>query len=641
MPVDISTLVSKLNDHSNQRYTRVRLEELSLDDLTSLVLDVLHKVAPEYIEETRTYPSSQYIEKILKLLSRLEYNDTDTHTLEQELTKGSREAFYRLMSWTLDNIQPLKEKLYLSRFLSVPEVAPEFSMFDDVNRAKKMLLELQTHFNEVYSELSSLRTQYSVVSTLSSENERLESETRRLAEAVSLKTSKLNKIAKDLNLEATMKLAAKVRNEEMENIKLRQSVNDQSIKLSSISDHHSRLGEALKSVELMNSDNAGEVLQREILQLQEQISTVLPAKVSGIRDQIEVYSLANSTDETELRNRVEELKEQEHELQRLIAKYTAEKNSRSANDPVSLFRTRAETMEKARKKAIDKVEKEKLKQRELTHELETLHDLHGPTVTKEQYKALAGELNQLKTRYQSTKQQLLERRVELESIDSSITALKEAYPHVDFSDFSVENQEEGDDLLDDDVDNLNIQIATQKKQLQPLVKAYKQLKAEYAKISEQYTAAKNVFDEATGGILEETQQLGHTVATYQQQCNSLETQYYLFNEKLKLLKIQADRAKEEAEFRKGSDRFSAEHASYKAMYEAVIKGQREVYKELVEKKKYIDDNKETGTQQVVYFKNLYELLQAKLAGNEDQEPINDTVGPSMLEVDTLDLSAFR
>ncbi|KAL0246621.1 hypothetical protein GEMRC1_007832 [Eukaryota sp. GEM-RC1] len=640
--MDLHQLLNKLNISLEKRLSRVNLDEFETSDLHDLLFEVCGLIDKEAVEKALTYPPSESFNQVLELIQVFEYPTLDHESLSEQLLDGNRNAIYNLMLYILNNVEDLKKKVYLSRFLSPVNVAPDFVMHDDVSHSKTQLEELQDEFRNAQNELTSLEVKGQHVTDLTREISKMESEKNRLTQAVHSKRHHLSEMVSDSELRTLMDLAQRVRKEEQQNSEQRQSWTSQNLKYSSILDQNRRLTQSMNTMLSMKSGDPIPLLEAEVSQLEQYVMNELPAKVSSLRDQIGLYSLGDSTSDYELREKVDELKRKESDLKSIISQYKSDRNSRPSNDPLNVFRGRADALEGKKKKAVDKLQKEKLKNKELKEELGAFEDVHGPLLTRDQLRAFASQVSKLRSKFSEAKQELSERQTELSVLDNTITTLTDTWPQVNFDKFqnseNIEPEEETvDELLEDEVEQVNTLLLQQKKIVQPIVKSYKQLKAEFQTLNTTYSEAKEEFDKATDGIVTEVDALRQTVAKYDNQCALYESQYFVFKDKISSLLLLLSRAKKEVGYRKNDGRLSADHQSHKAMFEQVIKGQRETYKELNVRKKFVDENKDTGLKQVKYFEDLLILLKAKHQSNEEDFEHENPNVLETLDLDSLDI----
>jgi intraflagellar transport protein 81 len=125
---DIKEIVLMLNEPPFQsKISLVDLDEYNTFELGDLVFKIFKFLNPDININAKATPPADIIFHVSEFLRVLSYESDFGEPWQNGLLNGDRKVIYPIYYFLLKNLQPLKKRAYLAKFLVTLDVPAEFS----------------------------------------------------------------------------------------------------------------------------------------------------------------------------------------------------------------------------------------------------------------------------------------------------------------------------------------------------------------------------------------------------------------------------------------------------------------------------------------------------------------------------------
>ena len=212
----------------NKRLSLVTFDQQSATELVKLLNDVLvyldeKQHAVDLIEETEER-RGQRMAQFLSLMKYPSLQGMDMAAFMQGLASGKQTVVYPVLNWLLTELDKLKTRAYLARFLVPIEVPQEFFQAPEVKDTHAAYLALQKRFTAQHKKVQKFRENKRAPAELKSEIKQLEVERGQLKE----KISKLRSVTADIRgFSEMLEVTSQYRQEQEVEVKLHERIQEQ------------------------------------------------------------------------------------------------------------------------------------------------------------------------------------------------------------------------------------------------------------------------------------------------------------------------------------------------------------------------------------------------------------------------------
>ena len=153
----------------NKNYSMVSLDTMPPDDYISLLNEVIHEIdgkQPGLIACKSEAPEARVV-RHLEFLRGVQYKPPEPKGLKTGILLGEKKFMLPILFYLISEMERIKERAYLARYLVKINVPPEMVQSDEgINTAWEEYLELIERFKEIHSSVNEQRKQVSFNSIL-------------------------------------------------------------------------------------------------------------------------------------------------------------------------------------------------------------------------------------------------------------------------------------------------------------------------------------------------------------------------------------------------------------------------------------------------------------------------------------------
>uniref|UniRef100_A0AC35GLE4 IFT81 calponin homology domain-containing protein n=1 Tax=Panagrolaimus sp. PS1159 TaxID=55785 RepID=A0AC35GLE4_9BILA len=426
----LRTIVDGLNSAPfNRNFSLVTFDSLQSDKLLQTLSDVLCWIQAIPEVDIRSETPDETAMRILNALRILKYpppRDMDhIQRWRLEILEGEKSAIYPVLEWIFNNVDRLKERVYLARYLTRIEVPPE-EVTPDIQRVQNAISNKMEEFKHIHSRIVESRSDFSRAEDIRADLKAMEEEKEQLQR----KIDRVKRIAagRGDNINRYLEMAAKLRAESERGEMLMHEKQTQRNALVHIEQRVHRLNrmknELEKEKDNINPQNLIEKLKREIdtnsYIIEEKLAKDIEIMQKNIKSVNKILNMQTVTN-----NDIINFKKRIEALNNDIIQITTQRDKKDEEheDKLSIYRHQSINIQR-KKQAI--AEKMQLSKRELD-EMEVIlankkADLAKKAGTDEivtavQFKRYISELRAKTTTYKR-------RKAEMEEIENEVKILQ-------------------------------------------------------------------------------------------------------------------------------------------------------------------------------------------------------------------------
>lgn len=609
-----------------------------------LLNNVLSHISEDHAVDVRTEQPDATASRLVALLLLLQYKpDVEPDVLGRNLASGRRDAIYPVLTWLLRRFQDLKKRAYVAKFVAPLPIPAEILQDKSVAEADAALKAMQAAFVDLHRQVESARASGFSPADIKLEIGEMERDREQLAAKIARVKRKVQGLP---NLAHQLEVVSALRREQEEELALADRYNDQRHMLQRLESEYARRVDTLQR---MQASRAPGTPERHLVQLMEELSMnrylvqeTLPHDLDECHarasDLTRVLGAALTDDD------VAASEQQCRALQAEVTALTQERASSNnpLGDTLAMYRQQAKVAQHKKEAVASRLNEVMEEKSRVERELQARRDeaeasgrrvLHGEEWTR--YKASVREKTQ---QYRDLKIAKDSMDVELgvltrtEQILAQQWAVLKAKLDALEAERGIAGYSETEGRLEDVtakrdavnsakaatleeitalVAQINEEIAKRSAQLEPAVRVLQGLKERKKEIETQWSARKMAYDSVAAGLESNRSQLEHDVSEAAADCASLEREYHLLQQRLKLLELQHRRIFAEEAAYQGGPSVTRGFASYKEMYNKQLNEMMSATKSLQKQKKRVKESHEPNMAQIALIGNLFTLLQAK------------------------------
>ncbi|XP_034185123.2 intraflagellar transport protein 81 homolog isoform X1 [Osmia lignaria lignaria] len=375
MKENTKLLVTELNKLLNRNYNVIYFNSLSSEELLQVLKEVLIKIQDQNDAnvDTRNGSTEETSIYILSVLRVLNYQpQVDPATFRQGLIRGDPDMIHPILTWLLSNLDIVRKRAYLSRFLVKIEVPAEYLSDAEVSSLYEQYTASINRFKTVHKEREIGKKNFENASELTADLKTMEKE----KEAVTIRIEKMKAKAEPGIHFLDAARALRIEKDKERDLAL-QEEQEKEI-LSTLQTSLQRLE---RELQILKKDE-NEVTVKSLLQQLSEAITVqtivtnekIPAEIKTKKDRIKAlvavkqYSYLSPDQITALRNKLDTISE---EIQKMIE----HKISKSNIDKIEPFRQQAAAVTNIKRNALERLEKTERSLQELQAKLEEKQEL--------------------------------------------------------------------------------------------------------------------------------------------------------------------------------------------------------------------------------------------------------------------------
>lgn len=156
---DIKEIVLLLNEPPfKENISLVGLDEMTTFDLGDLVFKIFKFLNPDININARQTQPQEIIFQVTEFLKILSYDCEFSTDWENGLLNGDKKIIYPIYYFLLKNLNALKKRAYLAKFLVPLDIPEEFAGDPELKKLNEQMKELQAEFQIVHEEYEGIES---------------------------------------------------------------------------------------------------------------------------------------------------------------------------------------------------------------------------------------------------------------------------------------------------------------------------------------------------------------------------------------------------------------------------------------------------------------------------------------------------
>ncbi|XP_039255434.1 intraflagellar transport protein 81 homolog [Styela clava] len=628
----------------------IAFHSLGSEQLIQLMNDILAHIDSRHAGDIREEAPDARAGRILNALKNLKYSpppNADVSSFRQGIVLGEKEVYCPILFYLLTNLDSLKTRAYLAKFLVKLQLPPEFVQdFSDaqMQEAWHRYEELQDHFLNCHKEYVDLKKQSHGTGEIRSDITTMEEEKENLSKRV---TRLRKKVETFPNLSEALSTAQNMRKEKerADDLKLKIQQQRRQLQLS-----EQRLQNARQS--LQDARQAGSNANPESIigRMEEDnrvnkylIDEKLPKEMKSRKkflqslQQVALEPAITQNDLDRIESDIQDMKNNINSLveQRMVKNYPAKDNLTMYRQQASILQHKKETVSESLQETQEEFQK---LESDVKKKRQQLTEMGGEVLRGEAFKNYVSKLRGKSNNYKKSRQELSDLRAEHGVLSRTEQLLKQKHEDAqktlrtrelksgvsgfrdtqdDLEKVSSMKSELDDakhrtlDDMSDAVKRLNSIIQDKKSDLAPQIRELRPLRQKNQELMQEWTEKKGHYDGVLAGLESNRAQLEQTVTGLREFCSETESRYFYLKSMNKIIEVQLERANKELRTymsATGADK----QKSYREIYNKKIQEQENRAKALRESQKQVRENHDQNQKQMLMWSDLDKIMQCKL-----------------------------
>uniref|UniRef100_A0AC34Q2R0 IFT81 calponin homology domain-containing protein n=1 Tax=Panagrolaimus sp. JU765 TaxID=591449 RepID=A0AC34Q2R0_9BILA len=160
----LKTIVDGLNGSPfNRHYSLVTFDSLPKEKLLQTLSDVLCWIEGMPDIDIRSESPDETAMRIMQALRILKYpppRDIDhVQKWRLDIVEGEKLSIYPILDWIFNNVDRLKERIYLAKYLTKTEVPPE-EITPEIQRIQNIIFDKMEEFKQIHQRIVESRADY-------------------------------------------------------------------------------------------------------------------------------------------------------------------------------------------------------------------------------------------------------------------------------------------------------------------------------------------------------------------------------------------------------------------------------------------------------------------------------------------------
>jgi len=516
----------------NKTVSMVSLDNMPGEEYISLVNEVIHEVDGKQpsLLQCRSEAPEQRVMRHLEFLKGVQFKPDDASGLKAGLLMGEKKHVLPILKFVLLDMEQIKERAYLARYLMKISVPQEMAQSDEeIHAAWEEYLELIEKFKEIHSSVTEQRKAGPNTDAVRNDIKAMEEERKQIEKRVERAEKKVKTLP---NHEALSTAATKLRLERQKAEEIQMQIREQRTQLSMCDSRLERANQRLESLSQQQSGlTPADLIERtadELKTANYRRKELLPKALEEHKRQLSALQEAASEpnpDKISLLEKISNLREE-------IKRYEEIKMEENKDQTLKAVRQNAKKLA-IRKEAQSKALQEKRKdEEELKKEVEEKkqmmqNEFGGAPMNEKQLKDYGNELRRQGQKYNASRNELkflqsengvLSRTLEilsrqLASEKEKLAELERIHGVSGFSELQskleevsglkqAKDQQKGETMEDISrlVQELNQKIADKRDVIEPLLNRVRPLRTKHQTLQNEMKEAKKKYDSVLAGI---------------------------------------------------------------------------------------------------------------------------------------------
>eukprot|EP00040_Diaphanoeca_grandis_P014480 m.73519 g.73519 ORF g.73519 m.73519 type:complete len:681 (+) comp24566_c0_seq1:120-2162(+) len=651
-------------------FTLIGFDAIEPLQLVQLLQDVMGEITGQDPPiNIRDEDPEEMLRRMLKMLQFLKYKppeSSDMGTFRAGLVAGQRDVLYPIFLWLLNNIDGLKVRAYLSKYLVPIKVPPEMLSNSQLAQTHENYLAQIEEFKEVHKEVEGFRkSEFSIVA-IKEDIAMMEKEKEQIAKRVERIRRKTERLP---HYEEMLQAATLLRIEQEREDQLQRSANEQQTQLEAAEAKHKAANEKLRQMRANSVNGGPEALlarTEEEHRMQKYMdSDKLPKEIEDRQATLQKLEkvvhepLLSREDLSPLHNQINALTTATNKLieERMIS------NNSSGDKQVSMFRQQAAMIARKKESVAEKLfeEQEKLstKEQELKDKLQDSTEDGPRNLAKGEFKGYVAKLRVTSSEYKQKKadftvvvseNETLERTMEiLEAKSKALQKLVEKMESVRGISGYRQTQETLEEVSvakgeQDEIKGMSVveytekakeleeAINSKKLSLQPLIQQLRTFRQERQSVEGEYNEKKELYDKEVKAMDGGKATLEKEVRMYRQEVAREESRYHLLNTMMNMNRAHLARVKTEMQIYVSSSSTSSPDGKKKKSLRDIlnekINKQVTTNKHMQEKHAIVSNSHDQNMRQLDMWRDLTTLMdcKTKVSLEEDTQPTQSMTG---------------
>ncbi|XP_046676776.1 intraflagellar transport protein 81 homolog [Homalodisca vitripennis] len=560
MSDQLKFIVNKLNGPPfNKSYNLISFDSISPEDLLQVLTDVLGEVDVANKVDVRTEEPEQTTVRLLTMLRVLKYkpsSETNVGQFRQGLVQGEKGVIHPILEWLLRNLDDLKKRAYLAKYLVKIEIPPEILGDVDIAGLMEQYDRLIEDFKATHKESERIKLSGSSTAELRADIEAMEKEHNIVLKKIERLQRKVENVE---NREVMLEACKELRVERERQKDLASQKVEESVAVQQLQQKATRLSQQLRE---LRQSSLGATPQGLLQRLEEEtkmtsyiVTQKLPREIEQRQKEVDILSMV-ATEPTLTRSNLDLLQAKiqvlTSEVNELVEKHLATSNP--AEDKLAPFRQQAAIIARKKDSIAEQFSELKAQHNKLLEEINTVTEqlrLAGGqqgVLRGEEFKRYVTKLRARSSIYKRQRAELAQLKAEGGVLARTLDILKgklselgtgeegDKHPHV-----IDENIDHADDLVAD----LKAKISLRKTQLAPLINELRPLRESVQTVTSEYEEKKRVYDRATAALDSGTAKLEQEVKKMREERQTAESDLHLTSARAVMLQVLIQRVTEE------------------------------------------------------------------------------------------------
>lgn len=637
----VKFIVDSLNKSPfNKNFNVISFDSLTSEELLQILSDILQEINDQPRIDIHLEDLEQTAIRFFNMLHILRYKlfiDPGSDILRQNIMRGEKNTIHALLEWLLSNIDTLKQRAYLARFLMKIDVPSEILGDSDIAVLNQQYLQLLEEFKKVHKEsLLAKNVNKISISELRSDGDTMEKE----KEIVSNRIYHIKK--KVDNLPIITHILQSCHNLRVEQDRKKEITWQLQEEATTINQCQQRLFRLSQQFQEIQKRSVGLSSQALLKKLEEEIYVTscivdqkLPREVTHQRKEKEILENIVYSDNVSqasndaLASKVQSIIQQVNQL--MESRLTVSCN---ADDKTVLFRQQAAIIARKKDSMTEKFSQLKtelqevyLKLQEKQQKLDEIVGENGGFLKdNEKFQEYVNKLRTRSTIYKRYRNDIAVLKAECGVLSRTVDILrtKASQMSVDLSNLNLGSNHQLDEGIENEnsdsllvlITQITANIAALKNKLSPMINEVKPLHDRIRELLEVHNEKKKMYDRTDIALNTNLMKLINEVNNLQEEHLQTVLETNLSSSSIHIAEVNLKRAKDE--FKAAVDKNTTTPLMRDRLNQKIAESEK-IGKLLKDEQRYIKENEKRFVKQRNSWNDIYHLLQLKIKYLEQEK----------------------
>lgn len=637
----VKFIVDSLNKSPfNKNFNVISFDSLTSEELLQILSDILQEINDQPRIDIHLEDLEQTAIRFFNMLHILRYKlftDPGSDTLRQNILRGEKNTIHALLEWLLSNIDTLKQRAYLARFLMKIDVPSEILGDSDIAVLNQQYLQLLEEFKKVHKEsLLAKNVNKISISELKSDGDTMEKE----KEIVSNRIYHIKK--KVDNLPIITHILQSCHNLRVEQDRKKEIAWQLQEEATTVNQCQQRLFRLSQQFQEIQKRSVGLSSQALLKKLEEEIYVTscivdqkLPREVTHQRKEKEILENIVYSDNVSqasndaLASKVQSIIQQVNQL--MESRLTVSCN---ADDKTVLFRQQAAIIARKKDSMAEKFSQLKtelqevyLKLQEKQQKLDEIVGENGGFLKdNEKFQEYVNKLRTRSTIYKRYRNDIAVLKAECGVLSRTVDILRTKASQMgkDLSNLNLGSNHQPDEGIENEnsdsllvlITQVTANIAALKTKLSPMINEVKPLHDQVRELLEVHNERKKIYDRTNIALNTNLMKLINEVNNLQEEHLQTVLETSLSSSNIHIAEVNLKRAKDE--FKAAIDKNTTTPLMRDRLNQKIAESEK-IGKLLKDEQRYIKENEKKFVKQRNSWNDIYYLLQLKIKYLEQEK----------------------